>query len=82
MDSSVYQGYIIPPNYDSMVAKLIVHGRTRDEAISRMERALGEFIIDGVTTNIGFQLEILNNPKFLSGDFDTSFISSELGYNS
>ena len=54
----------------------------RDEAISRMERALGEFIIDGVTTNIGFQLEILNNPKFLSGDFDTSFISSELGYNS
>ncbi|GAA0120930.1 MAG: acetyl-CoA carboxylase biotin carboxylase subunit [Clostridium argentinense] len=82
VDSSVYQGYIIPPNYDSMVAKLIVHGRTRDEAISRMERALGEFIIDGVTTNIGFQLEILNNPKFLSGDFDTSFISSELGYNS
>lgn len=82
IDSSVYQGYIIPPNYDSMVAKLIVHGRTRDEAISRMERALGEFIIDGVTTNIEFQLEILDNPKFLSGDFDTSFISSELGYNS
>ncbi|WP_291581395.1 acetyl-CoA carboxylase biotin carboxylase subunit [Clostridium sp. UBA6640] len=82
VDSSVYQGYIIPPTYDSMIAKLIVHGRTREEAISRMKRALGEFIIDGVTTNIGFQLEILSNPKFLSGDFDTSFITSELGYNS
>lgn len=82
VDSSVYQGYIIPPTYDSMIAKLIVHGRTREEAISRMKRALGEFIIDGVTTNTGFQLEILSNPKFLSGDFDTSFITSELGYNS
>jgi len=82
IDSSVYQGYIIPPTYDSMIAKLIVHGRTREEAIGRMERALGEFIIDGVTTNIGFQLEILSNPKFLSGDFDTSFVTSELGYNS
>ncbi|WP_461613516.1 acetyl-CoA carboxylase biotin carboxylase subunit [Clostridium sp. Marseille-QA1073] len=82
VDSSVYQGYIIPPTYDSMIAKLIVHGRTREEAISRMKRALGEFIIDGVTTNIGFQLEILSNPKFLSGEFDTSFITSELGYNS
>jgi acetyl-CoA carboxylase biotin carboxylase subunit len=82
VDSSVYQGYIIPPTYDSMIAKIIVHGRTREEAISRMKRALGEFIIDGVTTNIGFQLEILSNPKFLSGDFDTSFVTSELGYNS
>ncbi|WP_454052300.1 acetyl-CoA carboxylase biotin carboxylase subunit [Clostridium sp. Marseille-Q7071] len=82
IDSSVYQGYIIPPTYDSMIAKLIVYGRTREEAISRMERALGEVIIDGVTTNIGFQLEILSNPKFLSGDFDTSFVTSELGYNS
>lgn len=78
LDSGVYQGYKIPSVYDSMVGKLIVHGKDRDEAINKMKRALSEFIIEGIHTNIDLHLEILSNEKFISGDFDTSFISSEL----
>jgi acetyl-CoA carboxylase, biotin carboxylase subunit len=78
LDSGVYQGYKIPPVYDSMVGKLIVHGKDRDEAINKMKRALSEFIIEGIHTNIDLHLEILSNEKFVSGEFDTSFISSEL----
>ncbi|MPM45666.1 Biotin carboxylase [bioreactor metagenome] len=78
LDSGVYQGYKIPPVYDSMVGKLIVHGKDRNEAINKMKRALSEFIIEGIHTNIDLHLEILSNEKFISGDFDTSFISSEL----
>lgn len=77
LDSAVYQGYKIPPNYDSMIGKLIVYGETRDEAIMRMRRALVEFIIEGVDTNIDFQFDILNNEKFVSGDFHTGFIESQ-----
>ncbi|WP_127836832.1 acetyl-CoA carboxylase biotin carboxylase subunit [Clostridium prolinivorans] len=78
LDSAVYQGYVIPSAYDSMIGKLIVHGKTREEAINRMKRALGEFVIEGIDTNIDFQFTILSNPKFVSGDFDTSFIAKEL----
>lgn len=78
LDSGVYQGYKIPPVYDSMVGKLIVHGKDRNEAINKMKRALSEFIIEGIHTNIDLHLEILSNEKFISGNFDTSFISSEL----
>lgn len=78
VDSAVYSGYTIPPNYDSMIAKLIVHGKNREEAILKMKRALGEFVIEGIDNNIDFQLQILNNEKFISGRFDTSFIAKEI----
>lgn len=77
LDSAAYQGYVIPPTYDSMIGKLIVYGRDRNEAISRMRRALGEFIIEGVDTNIDFQYRIINNKSFLEGKYNTSFISKE-----
>lgn len=77
LDTAVYQGYDIPPNYDSMIGKLMVYGKDRNEAINKMERALGEFIIDGVDTNIDFQYDLINNPKFISGKYDTSFIEKE-----
>lgn len=78
LDTAVYQGYDIPPNYDSMIGKLMVYGKDRYEAINKMERALGEFIIDGVDTNIDFQYDLINNPKFISGKYDTSFIEKEV----
>lgn len=78
LDTAVYQGYAIPPNYDSMIGKLMVYGKNRNEAISKMERALGEFIIDGVDTNVDFQYDLINNPKFISGKYDTSFIEKEV----
>jgi acetyl-CoA carboxylase biotin carboxylase subunit len=77
LDSAAYQGYKIPPTYDSMIGKLIVHGKDREEALCKMRRALGEFIIEGVDTNIDFQFKILSNENFIKGDFDTSFISKE-----
>ena len=77
LDSAVYQGYRIPPTYDSMIGKLIVHGKDREEALSKMRRALGEFIIEGVETNIDFQYKIINNENFIKGNFDTSFIGKE-----
>lgn len=81
LDSAAYHGYVIPPTYDSMIAKLIVHGKTREEAINRMKRALGEFVIEGIDTNIDFQFRILNNEVFASGEFDTGFITKVLGIN-
>lgn len=74
VDSAVYTGYVIPPFYDSMVAKLITYGSTRDEAIARMKRALQEFRIDGVKTTIPFHKKLLNHEKFLEGDFNTKFL--------
>lgn len=74
VDSAVYPGYSIPPFYDSMVAKLITHGETREEAIAKMKRALGEFAIQGVETTIGFHEKVMNHEVFISGDFDTSFL--------
>ncbi|MEG2289772.1 MAG: acetyl-CoA carboxylase biotin carboxylase subunit [Clostridium sp.] len=81
LDSAVYQGYKIPHTYDSMIGKLIVHGRDRNEAISKMKRALGEFIIEGVSTNIDLQLSILSNDNFVNGEFDTSFLEMYLKNN-
>ncbi|EIA25541.1 Acetyl-CoA carboxylase, biotin carboxylase subunit, partial [Candidatus Arthromitus sp. SFB-3] len=71
LDSAVYQGYTIPPFYDSMIAKLIVHGNTRDEAIMKMKRSLAEFIIDGITSNIDFHFDILNHEDFARGNYNT-----------
>lgn len=74
VDSAVYPGYTIPPHYDSMVAKLIVWGATREEAIVRMKRALLEFAVDGVHTTIPFHLKLLEHHKFIAGDHDIKFL--------
>ncbi|PFJ14941.1 acetyl-CoA carboxylase biotin carboxylase subunit [Bacillus cereus] len=74
VDSAVYPGYSIPPFYDSMVAKLIVHGKTREEAIAKMKRALSEFVIEGVHTTIPFHLQLLDHPDFVKGEFNTKFL--------
>ena len=74
IDTAVYNGYEIPPYYDSMIAKVIVHGRNRQETIDKMRSTLGELIIDGVTTNVDFQYGILNHEDFQKGDITTDFI--------
>lgn len=74
VDTHAYANYVIPPYYDSMIAKLIVTADTRLEAINRMFRALDEFIIEGVHTTIGFHKKVMKHEKFIDGDFDTSFI--------
>ncbi|HDR7791920.1 TPA: acetyl-CoA carboxylase biotin carboxylase subunit [Bacillus luti] len=74
VDSAVYPGYSIPPFYDSMIAKLIVHGKTREEAIAKMKRALSEFVIEGVHTTIPFHLQLLDHPDFVKGEFNTKFL--------
>ena len=74
IDSHVYAGYTIPPNYDSMIAKLIVSGQSREEVITRMERALSEFVIEGIDTTIPFHLKLMQNEKFKSGIFTTAFL--------
>lgn len=74
IDTAVYNGYEIPPYYDSMIAKVIVHGRNRQETIDKMRSTLGELIIDGVTTNVDFQYEILNHEDFQKGNITTDFI--------
>lgn len=78
IDSAIYNGYKIPPNYDSMIAKVIVHADSRMEAISKMNSVLSEFSIEGITTNQDYQLEIINHPVFKDGKQDTSFIERYL----
>ncbi|WP_040196217.1 acetyl-CoA carboxylase biotin carboxylase subunit [Candidatus Soleaferrea massiliensis] len=75
IDAAVYAGYTIPPYYDSMIAKLIVYAPTRAEAIMKMRWALAEFIVDGVDTNIDFQLDLLKNPDIEAGNYDIAFLS-------
>ena len=74
VDSAAYPGYTIPPYYDSMIAKVITFGNNREEAISRMKRALSEFVIEGVHTTIPFHLKLLNNDTFVDGHFNTKFL--------
>jgi acetyl-CoA carboxylase biotin carboxylase subunit len=76
VDTHVYAGYYIPPYYDSLIAKLIVKGKTREEAITKMYYALDEFIIEGIKTTIPFHKKLMLNEKFRSGNFDTKFIES------
>ncbi len=76
IDTAIYEGYTIPANYDSMIAKIIVHGTSRNEAIAKMKRSLEELVIDGVNTNRDFLFEIIRNPDFIRGNYDTSFIDS------
>jgi acetyl-CoA carboxylase biotin carboxylase subunit len=78
VDSHCYQEYTIPPFYDSMIAKLIVHGRDRDEAIARMLRALDEYVIEGVKTTIPFHKRVLANQQFQRGKVTTSFVEKDL----
>lgn len=80
VDTAMFHNYEIPSYYDSMIAKLIVKGNNREEAIMKMRSALGEFVIEGVTTNIDFQYEILNNEKFIKGEFSTHFIEDEFNF--
>ncbi|MGF0019433.1 acetyl-CoA carboxylase biotin carboxylase subunit [Sporofaciens sp. SGI.106] len=74
IDSAIYSGYTIPPYYDSMIAKLIVWAKNRNEAIRKMQSALGEIIIEGIDTNVDYQYEILNHPDYLAGNIDIEFI--------
>ena len=75
VDTGVYEGGEIPMFYDSMIAKLIVHGRDRNEAIARMREALNGFVIRGISSNIPFQAALLAHPRFVKGDFNTGFIA-------
>ena len=74
VDTAIYAGYTVPANYDSMIAKIIVHGQTRGEAISKMKRALEELVVEGIDTNRDFLYSIITHPDFIRGNFDTSFI--------
>ena len=79
VDTAVYAGYRVPQTYDSMIGKLIVHGKDRAEAIAKMKSALGEFIVEGINTNTDFLYKILDNENFKTNNYDTSFIKREFG---
>ena len=79
VDTAIYTGYTVPPNYDSMIAKVIVHGKDRNESIAKMRSALAELVIDGIDTNRDFLLKILENENFKNNTYDTSFITKEFG---
>jgi acetyl-CoA carboxylase biotin carboxylase subunit len=76
VDSHAYAGYVVPPNYDSLIAKLIVSAQTREEVIVRMKRALSEFVIEGIKTTIPFHLKLMDDKNFQSGNFTTKFLES------
>jgi acetyl-CoA carboxylase biotin carboxylase subunit len=77
LDTHVYAGYTVPPYYDSLLAKVIVHGNTRAEALSRMGQALDSFILEGVTTTIPFLGRVIRHADFVSGNVDTRFLERE-----
>ena len=81
IDTAIYPGYKIPPTYDSMIAKVIVHGKDRNESIAKMKSALGEFVIDGISTNIDFLYKILEDEDFINNNYDTSFIAKKFANN-
>jgi len=76
LDTHVYSGYTIPPNYDSMIAKLITTAQSREEAISKMRRALDEFVIEGIKTTIPFHRQLMDDPRYIAGDYTTAFMES------
>ena len=75
VDTAAYQGGVIPPHYDSLIAKLIAHAPTRGEAIARMQRALDMFVVEGIHTSIPLHQRILDHPDFIAGNIDTGFIA-------
>ena len=74
LDTHLYSGYTIPPYYDSMIAKLITTAQTREEAINKMKRALGEFVIEGIKTTIPFHIQLMNHPDYIAGNYTTKFM--------
>ena len=80
VDTAIYSGYTIPPTYDSMIAKIIVHGKTREESIAKLKSAVAELVVDGITTNADFILKILDNKNFQTNKYDTSFIEKEFNF--
>ena len=80
VDTAIYDGYVVPPDYDSMIAKVIVHGKDRESAIRKMLTALDEMVILGISTNINFQYLIFKNPVFCEGKAHTGFIDTLLNY--
>ncbi len=74
VDTHIYEGYVVPPNYDSLLAKLIVHAEDRDAAMRRMRRALDEFVVEGVKTNLSFHRKLMDHPDFVAGKLDTHFL--------
>ncbi|HEX8567411.1 MAG TPA: acetyl-CoA carboxylase biotin carboxylase subunit [Pyrinomonadaceae bacterium] len=81
IDTAAYEGYVVPPYYDSMIAKLIVHARTRDLAIARMRRALEAMVVEGIKTTIPLHIKIMNDPDFQAGNFSTKFMETFLNEN-
>ena len=79
VDTAIYEGYTVPQNYDSMLAKIIVHGKNREESIAKMKSAIAELVIDGIDTNRDFIYKILENKNFITNNYDTSFIKKEFG---
>jgi acetyl-CoA carboxylase biotin carboxylase subunit len=77
LDSHVYAGYTVPPYYDSLLAKVIVHGNTREEALARMGQALDSFVLEGVTTTIPFLGRIIRHEDFVAGRVDTKFLERQ-----
>ena len=77
VDGAIFQGYKVTPYYDSMVCKLICHGRNRTEAIQRMNRSLDEFVIEGITTTISLHKKLLNHKKFINSDFNVSWLDKD-----
>jgi acetyl-CoA carboxylase biotin carboxylase subunit len=76
LDTHVYAGYTIPPNYDSMIAKLITTAQTRQEAINKMKRALDEFVIEGVKTTIPFHRQLMDDEQYVAGNYTTAFMDT------
>ncbi len=81
MDSHIYNGYTVPPYYDSMIGKLITYGGTRESAIARMKGALSEIVIEGIKTNIPLQREIIDDPNFANGGTNIHYLEKKLGIN-
>lgn len=78
VDTAIYEGYEVPSSYDAMIAKLIVHGKDREESICKMKSAIAELVIEGIDTNMDFIYQILNHKKFQTNDYDTSFLEKEM----
>jgi len=79
VDSGAYQGYLIPPTYDSLIGKLIVHGRTRDECMARLRRCLDEFVVDGIKTTLPLFRDLVNHPDIIAGEYDIHWLEGYLG---
>ena len=79
IDSAIYSGYTVPPYYDSMIAKLIVHAKNREEAIRKMQCALGEVIIEGIDTNVDYLYEMINHPDYIAGNINIDFVEEKMG---